>query len=113
MEYEFSHNDLPAAVTLLNKKVDKLTSMLFARQESQPATQAVESWKDLNWLLDYDPEKRAKSTWYSKISRNEVPYYKRGKKIYFLKSEIDEWLKGGKVKTNANIKTDVDNLLSK
>jgi len=62
-----------------------------------------EHWLDLNELVQYDPEKRTKSTWYSKISRKEVPFYKRDKKVYFLKSEIDEWLKQGKWKSNLEI----------
>ena len=81
-------------------------------QESKPTTEQPEQWLDLNDLIKYDPEKRTKPTWYSKTSRNEVPYYKRGKKIYFLKSEIDEWLKQGKCKSNAEIEQEAEAYLS-
>lgn len=81
-------------------------------QGSKPTTEQPEQWLDLNDLIKYDPEKRTKSTWYSKISRNELPYYKRGKKIYFLKSEIDEWLKQGKCKSNAEIDAESEAYLS-
>ena len=70
-----------------------------------------EVWLDLNDLIKYDPEKRTKPTWYSKISRNEVPYYKRGKKVYFLKSEIDEWLRQGKCKSNSEIEEESSSYL--
>jgi excisionase family DNA binding protein len=76
------------------------------KQESKAPTDQPEQWLDLNDLIQYDPEKRTKPTWYSKISRNEVPHYKRGKKVYFLKSEIDEWLKQGKCKSNAEIEAE-------
>lgn len=86
-----------------------------AQTELQP-TKVVptqpEQWLDLNDLIQYDPEKRTKPTWYSKISRNEVPHYKRGKKVYFLKSEIDEWLKQGKCKSNAEIEQEAEAYLS-
>ena len=82
------------------------------KQESKTTTEQPEQWKDLNWLVQYDPEKRTKPTWYSKISRNEVPCYKRGKKIYFLKPEIDEWLKQGKRKSNAEIEQEAEAYLS-
>lgn len=95
-------NDLPKAVTMLTKEVSELKRLLIEKQEQAP-TKQPEQWLDLNDLIQYDPEKRTKPTWYSKISRNEVPHYKRGKKVYFLKSEIDEWLKQGKRKSNAEI----------
>ena len=32
-----------------------------------PTTEQPEQWLDLNELIKYDPEKRTKPTWYSKI----------------------------------------------
>jgi len=61
-------------------------NILNALQNNNPNTNNPEQWIDLNELIEYDPEKRTKPTWYSKISRND------------LKSEIDEWLKQGKCK---------------
>ena len=36
-------------------------------------------------------------------SQRLIPYHKKNKRIYFLKSEIDEWLKTGRRKTTAEI----------
>mgnify|MGYP000135587209 CR=1 FL=1 len=87
-----------------------------AQAEIQPTkvepTEQSQQWLDLNDLVKYDPEKRKKPTWYSKISRQEVPHYKRGKKVYFLKSEIDEWLKQGRKKSNAEIEQKAEAYLS-
>jgi predicted DNA-binding transcriptional regulator AlpA len=83
--------------------IDCVNFCLTSKKQEQTPTEPAEKWLDLNDLVQYDPEKRSKPTWYSKISRNEVPHYKRGKKLYFLKSEIDEWLKQGKCKSNAEI----------
>ena len=82
-------------------------------QESKTPIEQTEQWLDLNDLIQYDPEKRTKPTWYGKISRNEVPHYKRGRKLIFLKSEIDEWLKQGKCKSNAEIEQEAEAYLSK
>lgn len=111
MEQNLTFDQLPKAVTMLTKEVSELKRLLIEKQE-QPTTEQPEQWLDLNDLIQYDPEKRTKPTWYSKISRNEVPHYKRGKKIYFLKSEIDEWLKQGKRKSNAEIEADSNAYLS-
>ena len=107
MEQNLTFDQLPKAVTMLTKEVSELKNLLIEKQE-QNSTEEPEQWLDLNDLIQYDPEKRKKATWYSKISRNEVPHYKRGKKVYFLKSEIDEWLKEGKRKSNSEIQDEVD-----
>lgn len=111
MDKKFTFENLPEVVIMLTKEVSELRRLLIEKQE-QPTTKQPEQWLDLNDLIQYDPEKRTKPTWYSKISRNEVPHYKRGKKVYFLKSEIDEWLKQGKCKSNAEIKQEAEAYLS-
>ncbi len=69
-------------------------------------------WLDLNELVEYDPEKRTKATFYSYISDNKIPFHKPGKKLIFLKSEIDSWLKNGRVKTLLEIEKHTDEFLS-
>lgn len=34
----------------------------------------------------------AEQTIYGLTSRNEIPHYKRGKKLYFLKAELEKWM---------------------
>jgi predicted DNA-binding transcriptional regulator AlpA len=102
MEKKLTHDTLPQGVAILLKEFREFKNLFIQKQENTP-TEQPEKWLDLNELIQYDPEKRTKPTWYSKISRNEVPYYKRGKKVYFLKSEIDVWLKQGKCKSNTEI----------
>ena len=37
-------------------------------------------------------------------SSNNIPHYKSGRRLYFKKSEIDEWIFSKKIKTNDDIK---------
>jgi len=90
------------------KEANAETQHLIAKDP----TNTPKKWLDLNELIEYDPEKRTKPTWYSKVSKGEVPFHKKGKKLYFLKSEIDEWLKSGKRKTNAEIDQEAEAYLS-
>lgn len=69
-------------------------------------------WLDLNDLIKYDPEKRTKPTFYGYVHEGTIPYHKRGKKLIFLKSEIDEWLKSGRVKTNSEIEAEAESYLN-
>jgi len=76
-------------------------------------TETPDQWFDLNELVKYDPEKRTKPTFYGYIHKGIIPYHKRGKKLIFLKSEIDNWLRQGRKKTNAEIEANAENYLIK
>src|SRR5690554_495308 len=108
MNVNLTFDQLPEAVSILRKEVSELTRLIKGQQ--QP-TESPDQWLDLNELVEYDPERRVKATWYSKISKGEVPYHKRSKKLYFLKSEIDEWLKSGRQKTNSEIEAEAHTYL--
>jgi excisionase family DNA binding protein len=46
---------------------------------------------------------KSKSAIYTMTFSNKIPHYKSGKKLYFKKSEIDEWIFSNKIKTNDDI----------
>ncbi|MDI9878062.1 helix-turn-helix domain-containing protein [Flectobacillus longus] len=52
-------------------------------------------------------------TIYSKVSKKELPVLKQGKKLHFLKSELFEYLKRGRKKTNAEIAEEASDYLKK
>jgi len=93
-------DQLPQAMTLLIAEVGELKRMVLQQGNSQPA---ADQWFDLDKLVAYDPEKRSKATFYGYVQDNAIPYHKRGKKLTFLKSEIDSWLKSGRKKTAEEI----------
>jgi hypothetical protein len=49
--------------------------------------------------------KIAKSSVYS---NKDIPKVKRGKKIYFIKSEVLKWLRSGRIQTPAEVDSAVD-----
>jgi excisionase family DNA binding protein len=51
-------------------------------------------------------------TLYSKVSRGELPVMKRGKRLYFSKAELLEYLKGGRKKSISDIEAAADANLS-
>jgi predicted DNA-binding transcriptional regulator AlpA len=77
-----------------------------------PPTES-DRWFDLPELCDYLPDKPAKATVYGYVSANTIPCHKGAKKLRFLKSEIDTWLKQGRKKTVAEIEQETDQYLSK
>ena len=89
MEKEISFNDMPAALAYLIDKVEKIEALLGT--QTTPVEPA-DSWFNLEELCDYLPDHPAKQTVYGWVSQHIVPYHKKGKKLQFLKSEIDNWL---------------------
>ena len=47
--------------------------------------------------------KMAKQTLYGLTSNRQIPFIKKGKKVYFNKGEVIAWLNEGKMKTKAEI----------
>jgi excisionase family DNA binding protein len=52
-------------------------------------------------------------TMYSKVSKGELPSCKRGKRLYFSKTDLVNWVKSGRQKTNAEIESEAGSCLKK
>lgn len=48
---------------------------------------------------------------YKKTSLNQIPHIKHGKKLFFERSKVLEWLKDSRVKTVAEIEAEADEVL--
>lgn len=54
------------------------------------------------------------ATLYSKVSKSQIPVMKRGKRLYFSRTELLDYLKQGRKKTTTEIETEaVQYLLNK
>jgi excisionase family DNA binding protein len=100
---------LPKAFTHLSNEVSEIKRMLIEKgKDNQTDT---DSWFDINDLCKYHPDKPSKATVYSWVNAGIIPVHKGGKKLRFLKSEIDNWLKQGRKKTLIEISGEVDQYL--
>ena len=54
-----------------------------------------------------------KPTIYSKVNKRELPFMKRGKRLYFSQSELLEYIKEGRRQTATEIKLEVNTYLKK
>jgi excisionase family DNA binding protein len=103
MSHKFENitfNELPMAIAHLIAEVETLKAMV---QTGVNCTEDADKWFNLEELRAYLPDKPAKQTVYGWVSQHQIPYHKKGKKLQFLKSEIDEWMKSDKRKTAAEI----------
>lgn len=51
-------------------------------------------------------------TMYSKVSKNEIPFMKRSKRLYFSSVQLMEYIKEGRKKSNAEIEAEAEAYLS-
>lgn len=73
----------------------------FATQPEQDKIGGIELAIELTGL--------AKPTIYGLVSERKIPHSKRGKKLYFSRNDLTEWITGGRRKTNAEIETKAEN----
>lgn len=88
---ELSFNDIPEVLGILVRKIEQLEESLA---NSLPK-ENVDPWMNVDELCNYLPERPAKHTVRNWTYLNLIPYYKKGKSVYFRKSEIDKWLENG------------------
>ncbi|WP_348811088.1 helix-turn-helix domain-containing protein [Flavobacterium maritimum] len=55
----------------------------------------------------------SKATIYGLTHQKEIPFHKRGKRLYFLKSEILQWIKSGKRESKSELEKRAEEYLSK
>lgn len=58
---------------------------------------------NIDKLRAYHPDCPARSTIYDRVCQNRIPVHEDGKKLRFLRSEIDQWLSDGRIKTKDEI----------
>ena len=102
---------LPKAFTFLTNEVSEIKRLLLEKSNEQPTD--PDRWFDLTELCNYLPDKPAKATAYGWVHAGAIPCHKGAKKLRFLKSEIDVWLKTGKRKTVNELAAEADTYLKR
>ncbi|MCX6293781.1 MAG: helix-turn-helix domain-containing protein [Sphingobacteriales bacterium] len=96
---------------LLDEKVEKIISAFILKNKEPPSDQ----WFDMNGLIEYLPSHPKSQTIYDWVHKKTMPFHKTpgSKTLVFLKSEIDEWMKSGRRKTQHEKSEIVKNYLNK
>ncbi|MFI0429219.1 helix-turn-helix domain-containing protein [Mariniflexile sp. HMF6888] len=111
MEQNLTFDQLPKAVTMLTKEVSELKRLLTEKQESKPTTEQPEKLLTVQEAAQF--LNLTTPTIYSKVSKGELPVMKRSKRLYFSSTELMEYLKEGRKKSNAEIEQEAEAYLSK
>ena len=66
-------------------------------------------WLSVSELSEYLPTHPVEHTIYCWTSNKQIPFHKKGKRIMFLKSEIDEWMQDNNSLCSINKKSHLNN----
>lgn len=89
--------------TELNERLERIEGLLMNVNHQQSSDHEEDEERLLNVREAARFLGDAVATLYGRTSRNEIPFYKRGKKVYFKKSELFAWIEEGKVKSQSEI----------
>lgn len=98
--------DLPNAVTQLQKGQNELKALLLQKAKPQQEIEAPINLSEVTKITGL-----TKPTLYGYVQRNEIPYNKKGNRLYFFKSEIIDWIKTGRQKTLKELQGEANNYL--
>lgn len=103
-----SFDQLPVLISELKTEIVEMKSLLLQRSESQ-----IESNNPINIKQVAELTSLTVPTLYGYCQRKEIPYQKKGNRLYFFKSEVIDWIKTGKSKTKKELIQESDETLSK
>jgi len=81
-------------------------NILKAIRNNQPTTDQPEQLLTIQEAAEF--LSLTVPTIYSKVSKGELPVMKRGKRLYFSRTELMEYLKQGRKKSNAEIEREAE-----
>lgn len=99
---------LPTAFTHLFQKVENIERLLQQQAEPQPEANQLLTIQQAAEFLNLSVQ-----TVYGLVSKAEVPVNKRGKRLYFSKQELTEWVKAGRKKTNSEVRAEAQTYIAK
>ena len=92
---------------LSNQIIDTLTAMGVLNSSVQNENME-DQWMNVEDLCKYLPDHPCQNTIYKWKRKGIIPFHKRSKHLYFLRSEIDAWLKSKRGLTKSEMGSIVD-----
>ena len=94
---------------LILDKLNTIENLLRIVKKDDKITIPIAEVFNLNQAAEY--VSLSKSAIYKKTSERNIPHFKKGKKLYFKRSELEEWLTENKICTNAEIEKEADSYI--
>jgi len=95
---QFGFDKMPEVIRQLYEKVERIEALL---EKFSPTVDELDRPLSIEEAASY--LKITVAALYSMTSRRLVPFNKPGKRLYFLKSDLDAWINQSKNRTNDQI----------
>lgn len=95
---------------LILNKLEAIESILLKLQKSESSF-AISEVLDINKAAEH--LHLSKSAIYKMTSQREIPHFKRGKRLYFKLTELDEWLTHHKIVSQDEIERQATEYLTR
>ncbi|MEZ7500811.1 helix-turn-helix domain-containing protein [Flavobacterium sp. Arc3] len=99
-------DSLPQVVQELNAKIDNIMLLLQLAKPDVKQSDLLTIQEAASFL------NLSKHTLYNKANKNELPYMKKGKRLYFSRAELMAYIKSGKISSIQEIQEQSSNYLS-
>lgn len=106
MNYTFEQ--LPEAMSVLHDKLDNIERLLLKGPPNNKEEKELLSIQQASELINLSVP-----TIYSKVSRREIPFCKKGKRLYFSTEELLDWIKSGRHQTQLELLESTQDRLSR
>lgn len=103
---QITFENLPAAVGEIRDRLRLIEQHLENLSTSDPSHKHLMTISEAAQFLSLST-----STIYSKVCKMEIPVHKRGKRLYFEKHELYDWIRAGKRKTAEQLHEEADEYL--
>ena len=91
-------NTIENPFELIMNKLIEIENLLKEKNVTTTATEEILNLENASLYVGI-----SKSTIYKYTSTREIPHFKRGKKLYFKKVELDAWLTTNKINSREEI----------
>lgn len=95
---------LSAKLDVISKKISESVSSSSKNDDQR---------MDVTEAQQYIPGHPAVQTIYGWTSNNQIPYHKIGKRIFFVKSELDEWLSKEQHQSQEDLQCEAEEFVNK
>ena len=109
MEQTLTLEQMPRMIELISSKLETIEWLI---KQQKPSQQFEETDEILGVEETAEFLGLKKQTIYQKRMSGELPFMKRGKKLYFSKKELTAYLKEGKGMSNREILEEANNFLN-
>jgi len=99
----FTFDQIPNMMKKLHDKLEHLEKLILRISITKENKDELLNVEEVSKLLNLSV-----ATIYSKVCRKEIPVNKKGKRIYFYRHELMEWIKSGRAKTYLEMKNDIE-----